>query len=262
LEENMKRLAVSLALSLAITFPALPQTAQSPLPTPDVAAAQAVSQSAAALGSLPTDLTATGSVHVVAGSLVEDGTIQILARGTSQSAENCSTPSAQRQALYSNGRLVLVEGSIASKASYERAAVGHAADFPLQLLANALTSPDYSFQTVGVDQVSGRAALHIRFWNTYNSIPGLQPVAPFSLQDLWIDQTSHFPLQLAYVERVAGGYAPSIPMEVTYSGYQNVSGVMFPFSIQKSRDGTPWQTITIQRVSLNNGLTDANFTAQ
>ena len=258
----MRRLAIAIALSLAISFPAVPQTSQSALPTPDQAAALVVSQSAAALGNLPGDLTATGTVHVVAGSLVEDGTIHILARGAGQSAEICSTPSALRQSLYSNGALYLIQASVSSKASYERAAVGHAADFPLQLLANALGSPDYAFQTVGVEQVNGSAALHVRVWNTYNSIPGLQPVAPFSLQDLWIDQASHLLLRLSYVERFGGGSAPAIPMEVTYSAYKNVSGVMFPFSIQKSRDGTPWQTITIQQVSLNTGLTSAAFTVQ
>jgi hypothetical protein len=236
--------------------------AQQALPTPDTAAALTVGQSMSALGTLPTDLTATGTIHVVAGSLVEDGSVQILGRGTGQSAETCSTPSGQRQALYSNGRLYLVQGSSPSKASYERAAIGHAADFPLQLLASALSNPDSAFQTVGIEQLGDRAALHLRMWNTYNSIPGLQDIALFSLQDLWIDQTSRLLVKLAYLERAGGGDAPSIPMEITYSAYQNVSGVMFPFSIQKSRNGTPWQTITIQHVSLNTGLTDAAFTVQ
>jgi hypothetical protein len=35
--------------------------------------------------------------------------------------------------------------------------------------------------------------------------------------------------------------------------------VLYPFQINKSYNGTPWEAITIQSVSFNTGLTTAQF---
>jgi hypothetical protein len=44
--------------------------------------------------------------------------------------------------------------------------------------------------------------------------------------------------------------------------YQNLGGLLYPFSIQKSLNGSPWINITISNVTFNTGLTGANFVLQ
>jgi len=46
---------------------------------------------------------------------------------------------------------------------------------------------------------------------------------------------------------------------VTYSNYQNASGVLYAFTIQEYITDTLWATTTIQSVTLNSGLTDSAF---
>ena len=48
-------------------------------------------------------------------------------------------------------------------------------------------------------------------------------------------------------------------MEIFYSAYRNIGSVLYPFHIEKSFNGTPWAKISIQSVTTNNGLTDADF---
>jgi hypothetical protein len=84
-------------------------------------------------------------------------------------------------------------------------------------------------------------------------------LASFSTTDFWLDPSSGLPLKIAYSRRAGGGAVPAIPVAVSFSNYTNVNGVLYPFQINKSFNGTPWQTITIQSVSFNTGLTAAQF---
>jgi hypothetical protein len=70
------------------------------------------------------------------------------------------------------------------------------------------------------------------------------------------------PQKISYTQRDAGGASPGIAVAGIFSDYRIINGVLYPFSIQKSFNGTPSATITIQTVTLNTGLTDANFPVQ
>jgi len=116
-----------------------------------------------------------------------------------------------------------------------------------------------AFLYVGPETLNGASVQHIQVWNTFASKPHLQQLAAFSVKDIWFDTSSGLPVKIAYSRRAGGGSVPGIPVEVFFSNYTNVSGVLYPFQINKSYNGTPWQTITIQSVSFNTGLTDAQF---
>jgi hypothetical protein len=144
----------------------------------------------------------------------------------------------------------------------ELALTSQSPDFPLPFLAAALSSPDMTFQFVGQESLNGRVVNHVRFWNTFASNSSLQSLADFTAVDLWVDAATGLPARLSYLRRAAGGAAPRIPVDVYYSNYQNLGGVLYPFLIQKSLNGTPWTTITISSVAFNVGLTDSNFPVQ
>jgi hypothetical protein len=66
-------------------------------------------------------------------------------------------------------------------------------------------------------------------------------------------------MKISYSRRAGGQGVPSFPVEVSFSNYIRVNGVLYPFQINKSFNGTPWETITIQSVAFNTGLTAAQF---
>lgn len=233
--------------------------AQQP-PQRDPQAVAILQQALAAMGgSVPKDSVATGTVILVAGSTTENGTIRILTRGWDQSAEQLQMPSGNRTVVYSRGFGNEVHGATATSLQLELVATSQSPVFPLAILAGALSNSDVALQYLGLEALGGSSAHHIRFWNTFASNPKLQPFAEFTAKELWIDAATGLPRKLFYYRRAARGAAPRIPLEVFYADYRNVGGVLYPFLIKKSLNGTPWITITLGSVVFNAGLTDADF---
>jgi hypothetical protein len=211
------------------------QQAPAPQATRDPQAVAALQQAVAAMGAaLPSDSVATGSVIVVAGTETDQGTIRILTRGTDQTLEQTDTPQAVRTEVFSQGQASETVGTAATPFPLERAATAQCRDFPLPYLLALLNNSEESLTFVGTEQL-GVSALHIRATKTF------------------------LPLKVAHVQRDGGGSAPRTRMEIFFTDYQSTGGVLYPRTIRKSWNGTPWMTITVQTVSYNTGLTDANF---
>jgi hypothetical protein len=237
------------------------QTAVTPQRDPQAIAIlqQAVAAMATAV---PADSSATGTVTVVEGSTTQSGSIQILTLGASQTAETITLPDGQRVVLYSNGDAKETNGSQVVNPPMQLSITDQCADFPLPLILSALNNPDEAFQYIGAETLNEASSQHVRLWNTFASKPGLQALASFSSMDFWFDSVSGLPLKIAYARRAGGGSVPAFPVEVSFSNYTKVKGVLYPFQINKSFNGTPWETITIQSVSFNTGLTAAQFPVQ
>jgi hypothetical protein len=111
---------------------------------------------------------------------------------------------------------------------------------------------------VGLETQNGITVHHIQFWNSFTSNPPLASLSSFSQRDIWIDATSNLGANL--VQR-----SPSLKEQPRDGGrchlceFYKLESVLYPTTIQKSMNGTPWATIAITNVSFNTGLTDANF---
>ncbi len=212
--------------------------------------------------SLPSDCSATGTITIVAGSETDNGTIQLVTRGTDQTSEAVQTASLMRRAVYSGGRAQFTEGSATHILPMEPAASSQSLLFPLPILTGAISNPEIALEYRGLESLDGQSAYHIRFWNTFSSVPDLRDLAPFTQRDLWIDVESGLLRKLSFNQRESQGDAPLIAVSVLYSDYRDTSGVLFPFLIEKSLNGTPWSTVRIGNVTFNNGFTDLNFPVQ
>lgn len=256
---RFSRTFVSISLSFVLAIPLFAQQA-TPAVQRDPQAIAIVLQSVAAMAkSAPSDSKATGTVTIVEGSSAQNRSIQILTLGTGQTAETLTLPSGQRAIVYSNGDAKETTGTQSSIPPLELSVTDQCPDFPLPLLLAALNNPDAALRYVGAELLNGTAVQHIQIWNSFASNTHLQQLASFSLRDVWFDSTSSLPLKISYTRRAGGGAVPAIPVEVSFSNYTNVNGALYPLQINKSFNGTPWQTITIQTVSFNTVLTAAQF---
>jgi hypothetical protein len=210
-------------------------------------------------GSVPSDSSASGSVTLVEGSTMSSGTIQVLTRGTTQTSETLTLSTTQRAVIYSYGEAKEVSGTQSTNPPLELIVTEQCPDFPLPLLASVLNNSDEAFRYIAQETLNGVSAQHIQVWNTFSSKPRLLKLASFSTMDIWFDATSGFLLKIAYSRRAGAGAVPTFTVEAFFSNYTNVGGVLYPFKINKSYNGTPWQTITIQSVSFNTGLTAGQF---
>lgn len=262
---SIVRFGVLFAVSLLSFGKAIQaQQTQAPVvPTRDPTAIALLQEAVGAMAtSAPSDSSATGNITIVEGSTNENGSISIQTLGTSETAEIINLPDSQRSVIYSNGRAKEVNGTQSVNLPLELIVVDECADFPLPLLSAILDNQDESFRYIGQETLNGTPVEHIQVWNSFASKPHLQNLAPLSMRDIWFDSASHLPVRVAYSRRAGRGAVPAIPVEIDFSGYKNVDGVFYPFQINKSYNGTPWQTITIQNVSFNTGLTDAQFQTQ
>lgn len=229
-------------------------------PTRDPQAIALLQESVAAMAtSAPSDSTATGTITVTEGSTTQNGTISILTLGTANTLETITLPGGQRIVIYSNGDAKEVNGTQSGNPPLELIVVDQCGDFPLPLLSAILDNSDEGFHYVGQETLNGESVQHVQVWNSFASKTYLQGVAPYSKRDVWFDSTSYLPVKMTYSRSPGEGAVSAIPVEIDYSGYQTVNGVHYPLQINKSYNGTPWQTITIQNVSFNTGLTPSQF---
>jgi hypothetical protein len=217
-------------------------------------------QSVAAMAPIPpSDSTATGSVTITAGSQATQGTLTVLTRGSTQTSVQFQMPSESWTVIFANGQANKVQSSQTTVLPLELAASSQCFYFPLPFLSGILSNPDYSIQYIGQETVANTTANHIVVQNTFNSSSIYRFLSPFTLADIWIDASSGLPVKIGMIRRDGGGSFPKIPVSVVYSNYQTVSGARYPFTIQEFYTGTLWATTTIQSVSFNTGLSDANF---
>jgi len=251
------------ALLLSVTIVEAQQSSVSATPIRDATAVALLQQSAAAMATTaPSDSAATGSLTIVEGSTNETGTIAIQTHGTAETAETITLPDEQRVVIYNNGEAKEVNGSNSVIPTLQLIVVDQCPDFPLPLLSAFINNPDESIRYVGQETLQGASVQHIEVWNTFASKPRIQKLAPFSVREIWLDATSYLPVKVAYSRRAGGGAYPAIPVAITFSSYKNVSGVLYPFQINKAYNGTLWETIAIQSVAFNTGLTDSDFQVQ
>ncbi|MGA2300799.1 MAG: hypothetical protein ABSG77_08915 [Candidatus Acidiferrum sp.] len=230
-----------------------------PVVVRDPQAVALLQKSVAVMGVLPSDSRASGDITIVAGSLTQLGTIQILTRGTTQTSVAVQAGTANWSVIYSAGQANRIEAGTTSVLSVERSASSQSLHFPLPFIYGLLSNPDSSLQYIGQESLGSSAVNHIRVQNTFASQPLWQSLSEFTMADIWLDVSTELPAKISLVRRDGGGSAPKIPISISYSNYQTVSGVQYPFTIQEFVTGTLWTTTTIQSVSFNTGLTDANF---
>lgn len=248
---------VLVVVSAAAQQPVAPTTQT---PKRDPQAVTILQQAITAMATtVPTDSSATGSVTVVEGATSQTGTIQILTLGTSNTSETLDLPDGQRAVIYSNGASREINGTRSFNPSMEMVITDQSTDFPLPFIMSALGNLDESIRYVGSETLNGQTVQHVQFWNSFASKSHLQILVPFSTNDIWISSVSGLPMKISYSRRSGGQGVPSFPVEVSFSKYTSVNGVLYPFQINKSYNGTPWQTISIQSVAFNAGLTNAQF---
>lgn len=253
----------ALFFAALLTFPLFAQQSQ-PASTQvvvqrDPQAVAALQQSISAMGgNVPSDSTATGTVTITAGGATDQGTIRILTRGTQQTLEEVRTSTSARTVTFSNGEASEAVNGTVTPLPMQRVVTSQCPYVPLTYLAALLANPDEGFTSLGIEDVAGRSALHVRASNTYSSTAKVQFLSEFTMTDIWLDAQTELPLQVAYIRRDTG-LSPRIRMEVQFSNYRSTSGFVYPATIQVLMNGTQWMTISLQTFQANLGLTDADF---
>jgi hypothetical protein len=208
-------------------------------------------------GSVPADSRATGNYDRIAGSSEDTGNIEILTRGYDQTSEKITNSGGTTQSVYSRGYASQKDQNGVARFTLEKSLASDSAAFPLVVIAPAVLDPNSTVQFIATESLNGTATNHIRVCLS-SPDQNFADILPLGTKDVWVDTTSGLPVQISY-QIVEGEGTPPIPATLSYSNYQLIGGIKYPFEIQESRNGTPYMAISITSVAFNVGLTDQNF---
>jgi len=224
-----------------------------------ISATTSIASAITAMGTLPADCVATGKATLRRGSTAEVGTIRITTLGTKYSSEVIQTKSGTQTFVYADGEAAdnLNLGKVAR--SLELGATSHSTYFPLALLTAVSTNVDTRAESFADDKIADADAYHVRVTNAYSETPLLKPLTKGSARDIWIDKKSGIVQRVAFNRRTASGAIDSIRVQIDYSDYRKIDGVLFPFHIAKKLNGMPWIDVEIEQVRFNTGLSASDF---
>src|SRR5215469_12355148 len=157
----MSPLGPALAVLFLALFPGVStKIHQSVSPSQNAQAVSLLQQAIAAMGNMPTDSTATGSVTITAGSSTAQGTVQIQTKGLAETSVQMTLPSGTQTIVYANRQAAQTAASTTSTLPMELTLTSQSPEFPLPLLSAILNDPDSSIQYVGLETSGNQSLQH------------------------------------------------------------------------------------------------------
>jgi hypothetical protein len=135
-----------------------------------------------------------------------------------------------------------------------------AAWFAPQLsVLSQLSNPSLVVSFVGQETRAGATVQHLHF--AYQSASP-DPTGFFqglSAEEVYLDAKTFLPVAITFNAHPDNDASVNISIEIDFSAYQSVNGVLVPFQIQKLINNGLVLDLTINSAKINQGLTAADF---
>jgi hypothetical protein len=106
---------------------------------------------------------------------------------------------------------------------------------------------------VGLETLNGASVQHLHsVWS------GQQ----LTTMDFYLDATTFLPVAINLNAHPDTDSNTNIPIQVLFSSYQNLNGVLVPYHIQEFFNGTLFLDFTASSAAINSGLADSLFAIQ
>jgi len=218
-------------------------------------------------GTSVSDVTMAADSLWIAGGTKASGTASLKAKGTGQGLVQISAGAVNRKEIRNDingpdGRWEGSDGAAHPVAPHN--CWGPAAWFSPHAVVQMMSDPKMALRYFGQETRNGIAVDHIQMHRP--SSAKNQQVAgdleKLSTVEILLDSASHLPVAITFNTHPDDDYSRDIPNEVRFSDYRSVSGVMVPFHIQRWLQGMLNTDLTVTTATVNNGLTDSDFTLQ
>jgi len=263
----MARFWLVLSLSLFVASFSVAQTST----VSDLQALTLAERSIAAMtaGSAVSDVTLSGSATWVAGSDTETGPATLTAKGTTESRVDLNLSGGERTEVRSSadgspqGDLIKDGGAATVEAAHN--CFTDTAWFfpPLSSLAE-LSVSGFLASYMGQESLNGIAVQHLRIWQSVSSqdASAAKAIIHLSTIDWYLDSATFLPVAAKFTTHPPETFGVDMPVEILFSNYQRVNGVLLPLHIQKLLNGGLTLDLTISSAVLNSGLSDSDFNLQ
>lgn len=256
---------MSLARSCSILVVLIPfsvavaANAQGP-PASDPQAAAIAAQSMAALtgGNQISDITLSGNVTLIAGSDNETGTVTLKALGTGESRMDLTLTGGSRREI---------RDASAGAAGQWTDVNGNTHDFAFH---NCLTDPVWFFPALTSLSAGSNVVLsYVGAETWWNGTPvqhlhsyvydGSSLTPQLSAMDFYLDSSTLLPVAIIFDAHPDDDSSSDIPIEIDFSSYQTIGGVLVPGRIQRYLNRELTLDITVSGAALNTGLPLSTF---
>jgi hypothetical protein len=230
-----------------------------PPSNPQAVALASQSISALTSGNPISDVTLTGTVTWSGGTTPETGTATLLALGTGESRLNFGFPIGTWTEIRdaSTGAALgewIAPSGTSGLFAYQNCATDAVWFFPA--LGSLAAGPNVVLNYIGQETRNGEAVQHIQSY-IYQSNPTVQQ---WSTMDFYLDATTLLPAAVTFNAHPDNSAIANLLVEVDFSNYQTLDGVMMPTQIQRSLQGNVLVALTITGAAFNTGLPLSDFT--
>lgn len=210
-------------------------------------------------GGLPVNsVTESGTVTRTLGSDEEQGTITLRSSGIMASRVDIATSVGTRSeirtwsASWPDGAWIDLQGQ-RHPMSLHNCWTDAVWFFPALSLLADYADPNLVFTDLGQEQYDGGSVEHIQVYRTASGLSQeeLKRLAHLSTVDYYLASQNALPVAMTFSTHADGDLNVDISVVITFSGYQGVSGILVPFQVIKSRNGTTMLQISISSATPN-----------
>jgi hypothetical protein len=259
----MARFGVGLSLVFLAWLSAVAQNA----PPSDPYAVDLANKSIQAMagGATISDATLTGTSKWTVGNDSEDGQATLLAKGVGEGRIDLALSSEPRSEIRNNllewpaGATILNKGEQTSWAPHN-CWTSPNWFFPALSSLAATSDPALVWSYVGQEKHNGQIVEHIRAYRFVANPPSNTEITrALSTEEFFLDSRSFLPAAIMFTTHPDDNALLNFQIEVDFSGYQQVTGALIPFRIQKLVSGGLQLDLSLTGASLNSGLSDSLF---
>lgn len=267
----MRLMRLGPVFAFSLLFSAVPIQAQqavatAPVPR-DAQSILVLQRSLAALVGTNTvkDVTLNANANWIAGSDDESGSATLKATAIGQGRIDLSLSGGQRSEVIDVSQ-VPSAGSWRDPDGTWHTMVAHnlftdpSWFFPTFLINRVLAPSSYAISPVDAEMRDGVAVEHLKVYQDDSDAIAL--IQNLSQIDLYLDASTLLPVSISFNTHADNNALINIPIEIRFSDYQVVQGVLVPYHIQKYIQNGLALDVTVTGVQVNSGLSATDFQAQ
>lgn len=238
-------------------------------PTSDPQAVLLVSEAQVALMGTTSvaDIVINANSQWIAGGTKSTGTATLKAKGIAEARLDISGDTVKRAEIRNDssgpdGRWSGTDGALHPVSPHNCWAP--AGWFAPHALIQTMSSPGMVLRYSGQETHSGITTDRIQAYrfSTEKDPKLATDLERLSTLDVFLDSGTHLPAAVVFNTHPDNDSGRDIPIEIRFSDYRNVSGVMVPFAIQRFLQGVLNLDLTVTSATLNSGLADSEFALQ
>jgi hypothetical protein len=234
------------------------------LPASNPRALRFAAQSIAALtgGNTISDVTLMGTVTWIAGSDIEKGTASLSALGQRESRVEFALTNGNRieirdaQTGTTRGKWIAPSGA-SGKLAFHNCQTDAVWFFPA--LSSLAPNSNIALSYIGDESLNGKSVHHIHSHALQAGTHLTSWVKELSGMDFYLDAATLRPSAIKFDAHPDNNALDKIPIEVDYSDYRSINGIVLPTHIQKYVQGTLIVDLFISSAEFNTGVILSTF---